>query len=191
MVGVFALAALTLHGATWLTLKTDGPLRERALQCACALWWAVAALTAAVTVISFAMLPQLFVSFRERPWGIVFPALALAGLFAIQWSLRARQEMMTFGSSCAYLVGMLTSVTFSLYPNVLPSSLNPFQALTIANSKAADHGLKIGLAWWVIGMAMACGYTIFTYRNFAGKISVREMELEKAAEHDQLAAGSH
>jgi cytochrome bd ubiquinol oxidase subunit II len=191
IVGVVALAALTLHGATWLAVKTEGHLRERAFKCGSILWWGVAALTAVVTIVSFQMLPQLFMSYRDRPWGMIFPILALTGLFGIKWFNRLKQETMAFAASCAYLVGMLTSVTFSLYPNLLPSSLNPFQALTIANSKASDHGLEIGLAWWVIGMALASGYTIYTYRSFAGKISVRDAEMEKAEEHDRFATASH
>jgi cytochrome d ubiquinol oxidase subunit II len=190
IVGVVALAALTLHGANWLAVKTEGELRNRALKWASALWWVVLACTAALTIISFQMLPQLFLNFRDRPWGIVFPVLALTGLFGIKWYNRIKLEGMAFGSSCAYLIGMLTSVTFSLYPNVLPSSLNPFQALTIANSKASDHGLKIGLAWWLVGMALACGYTIYTYRSFAGKLSVREAESEKGEEREHLVTAS-
>ena len=68
-------------------------------------------------------------------------------------------------ASCAYIVGMLTSVAFSLYPNVLPASTNPSYGLTVANAKAADYGLKIGLIWWIIGMALAIGYTIYVYRG--------------------------
>ncbi len=81
---------------------------------------------------------------------------------------------MVFAASCLYLLGMLTSVAFSLYPTVLPASTNPSFGLTISTAKAADYGLKIGLIWWVIGMALAGGYTIFSYRSFAGKIRVEE-----------------
>jgi cytochrome d ubiquinol oxidase subunit II len=112
--------------------------------------------------------------FRIRPWGFVFPVVTIAGLIGIKWFLHAREDAMVFCSSCAYLIGMLTSVTFSLYPSVLPASTNPLYALTVSNSKAADYGLKIGLVWWLIGMALASGYTVFTYRSFAGKIRATE-----------------
>jgi cytochrome bd ubiquinol oxidase subunit II len=174
IVGVVALAALTLHGAAWLALKTEGVLRERALRCASAVWWLVAALTIAVTFISFRLLPELLDRFHRRPWGVVFPVVAVTALLGIKWFNRMRREALAFRASCAYLAGMLTSVAFSLYPNVLPSSVNPYEGLTIANSKAANRGLEIGLAWWVIGMALAAGYTIFTYRSFGGKINTVE-----------------
>lgn len=176
LIGVAALAVLALHGATWIGYKTEGTLAERALRSASLLWWFVAALTVIVTVTTFRLLPHHLMSFRLRPWGFVFPVLAVAGLLGIKWFVRARQEGMAFAASCAYILGMLTSVAFSLYPNVLPASTNPFFGLTIANSKAADYGLQIGLIWWVIGMALAVSYTVHAYRSISGKITIAEAE---------------
>jgi cytochrome d ubiquinol oxidase subunit II len=176
LIGVTALAVLALHGAAWIAYKTDGVLNERAVRWASLLWWLVAALTVIVTLTTFRLLPQHMQSFRIHPWGLVFPVIAIAGLLGIKWFTRTRQELVAFLASCAYIVGMLTSVAFSLYPNVLPSSTNPMLGLTIPNSKAADYGLKIGLIWWVIGMALATGYTIHVYRNVSGKVSVSEEE---------------
>lgn len=179
LVGLAALAALSLHGAAWLAFKTSHELNTRALHCAAMLWWFVAVLTAAVTAATFRLLPQMLASFHSHPVGLLFPLLAISGLLGIKWFLHAKQEAMIFGASCSYLLGMLTSVAFSLYPNLLPATTNPFFGLTIANSKAANYGLKIGLMWWVIGMALACSYTIHTYRSFAGKISDRGTEEEQ------------
>ena len=39
--------------------------------------------------------------------------------------------------------------------------------------RASDYGLKIGVVWWLLGMALASGYTIFTYRSFAGKVRAK------------------
>ena len=174
LVGVIALAALTLHGATWLAFKTEGELHARAFRSASLLWWVVAALTFVVTAASFRLLPDLASSFRQRPWGFVFPVLAVAALLEVKLFLRKNRDGSAFAASCAYLIGMLTSVTFSLYPNVLPASTSPQFALTLSNAKAAEYGLRIGLIWWAIGMALAVSYTIFTYRNFAGKITADE-----------------
>jgi cytochrome d oxidase subunit CydB len=49
LVGVVALAVLTLHGATWLGLKTEGELYSRAVRSASAIWWLVAFLTVVLT----------------------------------------------------------------------------------------------------------------------------------------------
>ena len=179
LVGVSALAALTLHGAAWIALKTTDELHERALLTASRLWWVVAALTLVVTSASFRVLPRLLVSFRVYPWGFVFPLLAIAGLGGVKWFVRLRKEGAAFASSCAYLVGMLTSVALSLYPYLLPASTEPSYGLTVSNAKAPDYGLKIGIIWWVLGMVLVSAYTIFSYRSFAGKITSADVGEEE------------
>ena len=174
LIGVAALAVLALHGTTWIAYKTEDALYDRALRFASLLWWAVAALTVIITITSFRLLPQHLDSFRLHPWGAIFPILAVAGLLGVKWFIHGKQEEIAFAASCAYIVGMLTSVAFSLYPNVLPASTNPYYGLTIANSKAADYGLRIGLIWWTIGMALATGYTIHAYRSISGKVRLTE-----------------
>jgi cytochrome d ubiquinol oxidase subunit II len=176
LVGLLALVALSLHGAAWLAHKTEAELNERALRAASLLWWLTVALVIAVTVLSFRFIPRLMVGFCVRPWGLIFPVLAIAGLLGMKWFLRLRKETSTFGMSCLFLSGMLASVAFSLYPDVLPADTNEIYSLTVANAKAADYGLKIGLIWWVIGMAMATCYSIIAYRSFAGKTRASEEE---------------
>jgi cytochrome bd ubiquinol oxidase subunit II len=176
LIGLAALLALALHGATWLVYKSEGVLNVRALWVTSQLWWLVLLLTIAITLASFVLLPQLLLGFRLHPWGFVFPIIAIAGLSGIKWFAHVKAEGITFIASCAYLAGMLTSVAFSLYPRVLPSSTNPLWALTVSNTKAADYGLKIGLIWWVIGMSLASAYTFLAYRNLAGKIPLAESE---------------
>jgi len=174
LVGLVALAALAVHGCLWVALKTDGPIRERAHKLAARAWWGVAILTGVITAASFRLRPQLWDSFHARSWGFIFPVAALAGLFAVRWFLRREADSGAFLASCVYLVGMLTSVAFSLFPYMLPASTNPNFGLTVQSAKAQDHGLRIGLVWWTIGMALAVTYTVHLYRRFAGKTTLEE-----------------
>lgn len=175
LTGLAAYFSLAQHGALWVTLKTDGRVAQRARLCASISWWAVAGLTVIITYASFRVQPQIAANFAAHPWGYVFPALALAGFAGVRWSLHApslpANERRGFLSSCAYLLGMLTSATFCIYPLVLPARGNPANSLTIENAKAGTYGLEIGLVWWVLGMALATGYFVFVYRCFAGKVS--------------------
>ena len=97
--------------------------------------------------------------------------LAVAGIAGVIFELRKRDERKAFFASCAYLTGMLTSVVFGVYPLVLPAR-NPVYSLTVSTAKAGDYGLKIGLAWWIIGILLAAGYFTYVYRSFAGKVVV-------------------
>jgi cytochrome bd ubiquinol oxidase subunit II len=108
--------------------------------------------------------------FGSHPWGVVFPALALAGLVGVRVLGTRRQDRGAFLASSLYLAGMLASVAFGVFPNVLPSNTTPELSLTIDNAAAAEHGLVIGLWWFIPGMALVIAYSVLTYRHVAGKV---------------------
>jgi cytochrome bd ubiquinol oxidase subunit II len=168
LIAVAALVTLALHGALWVAHKTAGELEARASRFAAGLWWAVAALAGSVTIMSFRVQPHLAENFRTAPWGYVFPALAIGGLVWIK--LRSGRQAVL--GSCLFLLGMLTSAAFGLYPYVLPSSTNPALSLTIQNTAATRYGLGIGLTWFIPGIALAAAYFTYTYRSFAGKVNM-------------------
>jgi cytochrome d ubiquinol oxidase subunit II len=147
-------------------------VHDRSQRSARAIWWIVLVMTFVVTVVTFRVQPQVLNNLSEHPAGFVFPLLALTGLAAMGWFIRRHDDLKGFLASCLYLVGMLTSVVFGLYPLVLPASTGPAYSLTIYNAKAADYGLRVGLVWWFIGMALATTYFIYVYRNFAGKVKL-------------------
>ncbi|HUL33051.1 MAG TPA: cytochrome d ubiquinol oxidase subunit II [Candidatus Eisenbacteria bacterium] len=170
LVGVQALLALMMHGALWLQWKTSAEINQRAAKVAGWSWWGVLVLTGLVTTITFGVQPQVVANFKTWPVGYVLPILAVAGLAGVPFELRRKNERNAFFASCLYILGMLTSAVFGIYPLVLPAR-NPIYALTVQNAKAADYGLKVGLVWWVIGMALATFYFIHVYRSFAGKVT--------------------
>ncbi|HMI30205.1 MAG TPA: cytochrome d ubiquinol oxidase subunit II [Candidatus Limnocylindrales bacterium] len=170
-VGLAAFCALALHGALWVTLKTRDSIRDRARRIATVAWWSVVMLTAAITLFSLRIQPQIVSNLSAHPWGCVFPGLALLGLIGAYRFHVTRREGRAFVSSCAYIAGMIASAAFGIYPNVLPSLTGPARALTVANAAAPEHGLRIALVWWVAGVALAIAYIAFTYSRFAGKVA--------------------
>jgi cytochrome d ubiquinol oxidase subunit II len=172
LVGLFAFFTLTLHGALWINLKTSGELQARARRVARLAWLIVAALTLFVTALSFALQPSLSRSFASMPAGAIFPALAVAGLAGMLIFLTHADEAKAFLSSCIYIVGMLTSVVFGVFPNVLPANSDPQLSLTITNASAPEFGLRVGLMWFVPGILLAAVYFVFLYRRFSGKVSL-------------------
>ncbi|HEY1758425.1 MAG TPA: cytochrome d ubiquinol oxidase subunit II [Bryobacteraceae bacterium] len=167
LIGVLALAALAMHGSLWVRYKTSGELSVRAGGVARGIWWALGFLTLASTAASFSLQRHILANFQDHPWGTVFPLLAIAGFVG----MRLHGELAAFLSACAYLVGMLTSAAFGVFPYVLPSVPTPDFGLTVYNAAPAVYGLQVGLAWWIPGMALATGYSVFVYRRFAGKVS--------------------
>lgn len=171
LVGVLALFVLMMHGALWVQLKTKGAVAERSRKLAMHLWWGVAVLTAIITPVSFRVQPQILENFLTWPAGFILPLLAVAGVAGVAFELRKRDERKAFFASCLYLVGMLTSLVFGIYPMVLPAR-NTVYSLTVNSAKAGAYGLKVGVIWWTAGILLAAGYFTYVYRSFAGKVDV-------------------
>jgi cytochrome d ubiquinol oxidase subunit II len=170
LVGAAAFIALAVHGSLWVVIKTAGALQEGTRALSAKLWRVLIALTLVISPLSFAIQPNLLQQFRSHPWGVVFPAFALTGLVGVRVLSTQRKDLGAFLASSLYLAGMLASVAFGVFPNVLPSNTTPDFSLTIYNAAAAEHGLVIGLWWFIPGMALAIAYSVFTYRHFAGKV---------------------
>jgi cytochrome d ubiquinol oxidase subunit II len=171
LVGLAALSALAMHGCLWVALKTSGPLGERSRGLGRKIWWTVLAATFAITYFSFRIQPNLGARFSSNPWGWVFPALALAGLVGVKFLSAHGSDLRAFLGSSLYLVGMLCSAAFGVFPYVLPSTAKPAYGLTVYNAAAPHYGLTVGLWWWTPGMLLATAYSLFTYRHLAGKVS--------------------
>jgi len=168
LAGITAMLALFHHGALWVAMKTDGPVRKRSLDAARISGWATFVATILVTIFSRLVRPPMAARFADHAWGYLFPLLAIAGLTAAI-SLRTK-GLAPFVGSAVYLAGMLASVAFSIFPYVLPSSLDPARGLTV-QAAAADHrALGTALAWWLPGMALASAYAAFVYWKFRGKV---------------------
>ena len=174
LAGLTALAAMALHGALWVALKTAGEIEVRARRVAGLAWWGVLILVALLTVASFRIQPLLQASFTARPWGWVFPLLAVMALLAAGLMNRRLWEREAFLASSLFLAAMLVCAAFGLYPCVLPSNGDPAHSLTIANAAAAPYGLRIGLVWFIPGMLLVAVYFVYAYRSFAGKVRLEE-----------------
>ncbi|MCL4508146.1 MAG: cytochrome d ubiquinol oxidase subunit II [Chloroflexi bacterium] len=169
LIGLLAVAALTVHGAAYLVMKTAGALQQRllsSLKC----WWAVLVVLLTVsTAATFLLRPPLLHSFVLRPWITALPLAALIGLFGTMWSAQRAKESAAFLFSCLFIGAMLASTAAVLYPDVLPA-VNPARSLTVTNTAASTYGLSIGLVWWTAGIVLAITYFTFTYRLFHGKV---------------------
>ena len=172
LTGVAALLTLTVHGSLWVALKTEGEVEGRARRLARRGWWGLLAAVGVVTLASFRIQPHLWGSFGAHPWGYVFPLAAVLGLIGMRDLDGRRGGLEAFLCSCLFILGMLTSAAFGLYPDLLPSIADPALSMTILNAAAPPYGLRVGLMWFIPGMLLTSGYFVYTYRNFAGKVKV-------------------
>jgi cytochrome d ubiquinol oxidase subunit II len=173
LIGLLALTTLVVHGANYLAVKTENRLNARSRRISRFAWVALVVLTVLGTIATFWVSPWMLESFGARPYGYVLPLVAVAGLVGmIVFNVRGRDRE-AFLSSSAYIVGMLTSTVFAVYPRVLPA-VNPENSLTITNAAASDYGQAVGLIWWSIGMVLAVVYFVVIYRLFRGKVRLED-----------------
>jgi len=163
--------AYVLMGATWLVMKTEGDLQERAVQWARTAW---APMVGGMLLISMAT-PWVSAEVRAR-WFALPEILALAAiplmtgvaLLAVRGLLHTR---MVRGPLCwlpfallilVFVLGLL-GLAYSIFPYVVIGQLTIWQA---ASSPAA---LKVILVGACISVPAIVGYTVFSYRVFRGK----------------------
>ncbi|MGH9462197.1 MAG: cytochrome d ubiquinol oxidase subunit II [Vicinamibacteria bacterium] len=172
-VGLAGVVALALHGALWIATKTEGEMQQRSRHLARGALWLTAILSALATLLSFAVQDRILLNLSGRPWGYLFPAMAVSGLGGAWWFLTKTEDAKAFLASSLFLIGMLASAAFGIYPHLLPSVSDAALGLGVGNAAASAFGLRVGLVWWTIGMTMVVGYFVFTYRHFAGKVNLK------------------
>ncbi len=168
---VVTVAAVSVHGALYVILKTEGALNSRMRRIASAGVPALALLTLVSLAASIAVRPQLLDNYRVDAVGWMIPALVASGLIGMWRFTRTGKERNAFLSSCLYIVSMLAGAAFALYPVLLPSSGDPANSLNIHNAASGPLSLSIGLWWWGAGMLIALGYFVLVYTMFRGKVA--------------------
>ena len=166
-------AAYALLGATWLIMKTEGALQERALGWAKLAWPPV---VVGIGLISIAT-PWISEVVRER-WFVLPAFIALLPIPLVTALLLVVARLMldsqaTRGTLCwlpfALLIGVFVlgflGLAYSIYPFVVINKLTLWQA---ASTPAT---LKVILIGVVITVPVIFGYTVFAYRVFRGKAS--------------------
>ena len=170
LMGLVSLFTLTTHGSNYVAMKTEGVLQERARRIAGIGWFGMVITSILALIASSGVRPGVWDNYSQYSWGYVFPILALAGVVGAYVFNRKGDDAKAFLSSSLFIISMLSSTAFGLYPNVLPASTDPAFSLTVFNAKAPDYGLSIGIVWWILGFVLTAGYFVFVYRTFRGKV---------------------
>jgi cytochrome d ubiquinol oxidase subunit II len=165
--GLGVVAGYALLGATWLAMKTEGEVAERARLHAKALLLAVLAFMAVVSIWTPLAFDRIAARWFSAPniyflWPV--PLLtALTALLAWRW-LDERREVPPFLASIAlFLLGYL-GLVISVYPYLVPPTLTIWQAA------AAPSSQLFMLVGTLILLPIILGYVVFVYWVFRGKV---------------------
>lgn len=174
VVGLLAAAMFAVHGALWLTLRTEGAVQERARRAATLGWPVFVALWLVATVAARAWAPSLFDAFAN-PLAWVVPVAFVAATVASRRSAgRPGHEGRAFVLSAVSIAALIGIVGEGLYPRLVPASGGLAPDLTVANASSSDLALTVMLVVALVGMPIVLAYTAFVYRSFRGKVRLDE-----------------
>jgi NADH dehydrogenase len=175
-VAIFVTVLLAAHGATYLTLKTEGAVHDRTDKYAKRLWVAAAPLFFALSVESWIVRPDLFHEAVHKPLCWLGALVIVASAVTLVSGLVTRSEMRAFVGSNGLIVGVLATGAAALFPVMLPSTLAPENSLTAYAVASSHKALVLASVWCPIALALALAYSNFISRRYAGKVSQHDQE---------------
>ncbi|MEM7492208.1 MAG: cytochrome d ubiquinol oxidase subunit II [Pseudomonadota bacterium] len=198
--GITSVAMLMLHGAAWLVVKIeDGPVKDRAAMIGTYAGFAVIAVFAlagiwlAVSGMGYRITSEIdpngpanplrktaemaegawMTNYIKYPWMVIAPLLGFAGTaFAIR-GLRRQSPLGFLGSGLACF-GIIATVGLTMFPFILPSSVNPSVSLTVWDSASSATTLGIMLAVTAIFLPIVLAYTAWVYKVLFGELTTEE-----------------
>jgi len=173
-VAVFTALILTAHGATYLTLKTEGPVHDRSTRWSKYLWAAAAPLFVVISIESWVVRPDLLGRAIHNPLCWVGSVVIVAAAITLISGLSTRRENRAFLGSNFLLGGFLATASAAIFPVMLYSTLAPENSLTVYDAASNHRAMLLASVWWPIAFAMATTYFIFISRRYAGKVSVSQ-----------------
>jgi cytochrome d ubiquinol oxidase subunit II len=172
LVGVTTVAMFAMHGAIYLVLKTEGELLVRIRRAIPWLMTAFLVLNTLVIVGTLTLDHDITLRYVREIWPIVLPAGAL-GAFAGAWYfIRRDQPLRAFTASSLMIGLLLLAASAGLFPNLIISTIDVANNLTIYNAASEANTLQVALIITLIGMPFVLLYTSGVYYIFRGKTEV-------------------
>jgi cytochrome bd ubiquinol oxidase subunit II len=164
LLGAVAVLGYSLvHGAVFLALKTDGPVRLAARAFA-RRWSPVAALP----LLLWALLVQL----RGGTAGTAVLLLVAALAVLVAWArIRVDREGQAFAAWAVVLLGSAATVFGAAFPVVVPSTVDPAFDVTVAGASVSDYTLTV-MTWAAgVGLPVVLAYQAWTYWVFRTRLT--------------------
>lgn len=166
--GLTFVSLFALHGAAFLSLKTEGRIRARAHSAATMLWLPTVAL-----LLLFVGGTFLSTDIFSRPGigPLAAAGVAAAALLAGGWFLRRGREGWTFVMT-GITIGLASAMVFlGLFPRLMISTLNPDWSLTVYNASSSQYTLQIMTVVTALFLPLVLAYQGWTYWVFRRRIS--------------------
>jgi cytochrome bd ubiquinol oxidase subunit II len=171
-VALFAVAMLAAHGATYLMLKTEGPVHVRSASYARKIWPALCPLGVIVSVETWYVRPEALGRALNNPFSWLGLIVVVVAVVALVTGIRKRLEFRAFIGSTLLIAGLLGTGAAAIFPVMLYSTLAPENSLTANAAASSPDTLLAALVWWPVAFILSAAYFVFISRRYAGKVSV-------------------
>jgi cytochrome d ubiquinol oxidase subunit II len=174
IVGITTLALFMMHGAIYLTLKTEGKLftRVTGMLRNSIIFFIIS--FSLVSIYTLTYIPHLSNHLQQNPVLFIVPALAFLSIANIPRLASKRKYLMAFIFSALTVSFLLILVAIELYPVLIISLVDPAYSITVYNAASSEGSLGIMLTITAIGAPLVLIYTVFVYRTFWGKVKLDE-----------------
>lgn len=196
LAGLVSLAMLLMHGSAWLVLKTEGVVRDRARSygsvaaLATIVLFVLAGLWLAVGIDGYRFVSDVvtdgpsnplmsdishegswMAAYASRPWIAIAPLMGIAGAALAFVLFRAGKEGLTMLASKMSIFGIISTVGLTMFPFILPSSIDPNSSLTVWDSSSSHLTLFVMLVCAIIFVPIILAYTAWVYKVLWGKVT--------------------
>jgi cytochrome d ubiquinol oxidase subunit II len=202
LAGLLSVAMLVLHGASWLAIKIEhGAVHDRAKRfgqfaaIASILLFALGGLMVAWGGIGFRVsgaidpggpsnphmaaivaAPGAWLdNYAAHPWMLAAPVLGFAGPLLAIAGMAMRRELLALAGSSAAAFGIIATVGLSMFPFILPSSIDPGSSLTVWNASSSHLTLFIMLLVTLFFLPIVLLYTAWVYKVLFGRITLKDV----------------
>lgn len=203
--GLTSLAMLVMHGGLYLAIKTNDPIRDRALFWARGMslvliilfagggWWVAYGLpgyevVGGVDHFGYSNPLHKEVASQTGAWmnnygryplSMLAPALGLLGAFLVGVTARMGSGRIAFICSSFSMIGVIATVGVSMFPFILPSSTHLAASLLVWDASSSQLTLLVMLFATVIFLPIILLYTAWVYRALRGKVNRDMIEHDK------------
>lgn len=196
LAGLVSLSMLLTHGACWAAYKADQTIALRAAKLArwMSLIYAVLFVAAGIWLaygipgyaivgpvvtdgVSNPLFKQVavggswFASYMLYPWFWAAPTVGILGAIGVQW-LVGKHGIGGFIASSAMIAGTILAAGFSLFPFLMPSSLDPRSSLSVWDTSSSHGTLELMLGATVVFLPLIILYTGWVYRVMGGRVTL-------------------
>ncbi|MBK6413371.1 cytochrome d ubiquinol oxidase subunit II [Sphingopyxis sp.] len=202
LTGLLSVAMLVLHGAGWLALKIEeGAVMERARRwgrfaaIAAILLFAIGGIMVATMPIGYRLAGVIDTAgpsnplwstsvpatgawldnYARYPWMLLAPILGFAGPALAYVAIARRKQALLFAGSAMATVGIVATVGLSMFPYILPSSIDAHSSLTVWNASSSHLTLWIMLVVTLIFLPMILAYTAWVLKILFGRVTLADV----------------